>query len=75
MTQFEFEKLYKIEFTKKHLQPLLKEINNSIIKVEYITTKHNEEYIVVTFNSSYIKKICVTADSTRQIVIDCLQKI
>lgn len=75
MSTFEFEKQYKKEFTKMHLQPLLKEINNSIIKVEYAVTQYKEEYIIVTFNTLYIKKICVTANSIKAIVIDCLKEI
>lgn len=70
-----FEINYKTQFVKNSLEPLLKEVNNRIIKAEYVLTDSNDEYVIVTFYGQYQKKICVTADSLKAMVIDCMYGI
>lgn len=69
------EKEYKTQFVETSLEPFLKKVDSRIIKAEYVFTDRYDEYVIITFDSHYQKKICVTADSLKGMVIDCMYGI
>lgn len=70
-----YEQKRKYEFVKYKLQPLLQEIEYNIIKAEYAITEYNEEYVIITYENNFKRKICVTADSIKAIVIDVIRQV
>lgn len=75
----------KREFTKKLLEPLVKEITSyNVSKLEYVkATPSNEEYVLVWYEwddgfgqkQSFRKQICVTADSLSAMAVDVINKV
>lgn len=68
------EYIEKKYFVEKSLKDLLWHINNEIDRVKYEkVTPSNEEYVDIYYINNYRKRICVTADSLKAIVIDVLR--
>lgn len=66
------EKQRKEEFVKDYLKPLLCNAQCEVTNAEYTVLDNGEEYVIVTYNSGFTKRICVSADSLRAIAIDVL---
>ncbi len=67
------EKQRKTEFVKNYLKPLLCNAQCEVKDAEYTVLDNDEEYVIVTYNSGFTKRICVSADSLRAITIDVLK--
>ncbi len=65
----------KYFFVIGELKELLRAINPKVTATHYTHSKNGEEYVVVAFENGYNKKICVTADSLKAIVVDVLGEI
>ncbi len=64
------EKQRKEKFVKEKLTPLLRAMQCEISNAEYTVLDNGEEYVIITYKSGFTKRICVSADSLRAIVID-----
>ena len=64
------EKERKTQFVKNYFAPLLRKMQCEISDAEYTVMDNGEEYVVITYTSGFTKRICVSADSLRAIVID-----
>lgn len=69
------EEMRKTDFVDRFLQPLLKEIDPSIIKVYYQPHKNDHEVVTIIFKNNYHTDVCVDCDSNRAIVQDVLKVI
>ncbi len=64
------EKQSKAKFVTDHLAPLLRAMKCEISNAEYTVLDNGEEFVIITYTSGFTKRICVSADSLRAIVID-----
>lgn len=64
------EQQRKTKFVKEHLAPLLRAMQCEVLDAEYTALDNGEEYVIITYTSGFTKRICVSADSLRAIVID-----
>lgn len=64
------EKQSKAKFVKDHLAPLLRAMKCGVSDAEYTVLDNGEEFVIITYTSGFTKRICVSADSLRAIVID-----
>ena len=65
----------KYMFTVGELKKLCKVINPKIVNVYYTKHENNEEEITISFENGYKKKVCVTADSLKAMVVDVMKEI
>lgn len=63
----------KAKFVEKYLSPLLQHARLEVKKAEYVKEENQEEFVIVTYTNNYTRKICVTGDSLRAIVIDAIR--
>lgn len=64
------EKQRKAKFVKEHFAQLLRAMQCEISNAEYTVMDNGEEYVIITYTNGFTKRICVSADSLRAIVID-----
>ena len=65
----------KVEITQKLFECLkITRYGSDIKKMEYIE-ENGDEYIIVTFDNNYQKRICVTADSGKAMIMDVINYI
>lgn len=64
------EKQRKAKFVAEKLTPLLRAMQCEISNAEYTVLDNGEEYVIITYTNGFTKRICVSADSLRAIVID-----
>lgn len=66
----------KADFISEEYTALAKVINSSIVEMLYVHDSiSNEEWLIITYESGYKKKICITCDSLRAIVFDSITKL
>ncbi len=65
----------KSEITQKLFETLkVTRFGRDIKSMEYVT-ENSDEYVIVTFDNDYQKRICVTADSGRALIKDVVEMI
>lgn len=69
------EVIIKTKFVKHELKSLCKKINPKIENLTYYIETNYEEYVIIKFLNGYEKKVCVSCDSLKAIVIDVLQNL
>ena len=69
------EEMRKSDFVSRFLQPLIQEIDNSIIKAYYQPDKGGHEVVTIIFKNNYHRDVCVDCDSNKAIVQDVLKVI
>jgi len=66
----------KAEFVANELTALLRKIDKTIDRAEYIAQSDGEEFVkVYGANDRMVKRVCVTADSLCAITLDVLRAI
>lgn len=65
----------KSDFIEFSVFPLVHRIDDSVAALEYLMDELSEEYCVITFESGYKKKVCISADSEKAIVVDTLKAL
>ena len=74
-------KMNKIEFVGKVVKPMAMAIDNDITEVTYETEytfvddkpKYYEEFVTITFDNVYKRRVNVSGDSLKAIVADVLK--
>ena len=63
----------KYEITKK-LEELLKLCRLSVASAEYVQEGY-DEYVIVTHENGYKRKVCVTCDSGKAMIMDVVKEV
>ncbi len=67
------ECLPKAEFVEKYLSPMLANAKMRIAKAKYqYDINTHAEYVYITYNSGFVRRVCVTADSLQALILDVM---